>query len=281
MLRDFLTSAKWLSIAEDCVAASCPLTAFAEKRKETTAKKANLDIILIKCSYFGVLSRFGPKSNQRLKRMFSEGLNKREELLNAITHGIGAVLAIAGLVILIVLSSLEGTPWHITGFAVFGSALVILYTMSALYHAFTGERLKTMFRKFDHMAIFILIAGTYTPFCLTVLNGWIGWSLFGVIWGCAAAGIILKVFSTGKYEMLSTALYVTMGWIALVFIKPLFSSTPIESFTLLISGGAFYSIGVIFFVKDKVKYFHGIWHLFVLAGSTFHFFAVLTLLWVI
>ncbi|HMG91538.1 MAG TPA: hemolysin III family protein [Chryseolinea sp.] len=210
--------------------------------------------------------------------MISGGLTQKEEILNAITHGIGALLAIAGLVILVVLSSLEGTPWHITGFAIFGSAMVLLYTISALYHAFAKTRLKTLFRKFDHMAIFILIAGTYTPFCLTVLNGWIGWTLFGVVWACAVAGIILKVFSTGRYEILSTALYVAMGWIALLFIKPLFSATSIEGFILLITGGMFYSVGVLFFVKDKVRYFHGIWHMFVLAGSTFHFFAVLTLL---
>ena len=138
-----------------------------------------------------------------------------------------------------------------------------------LYHGFTKMRLKTLFRKFDHMAIFLLIAGTYTPFCLTVLNGWIGWTLFGVVWACAAAGIILKVFSTGRYEVLSTALYVAMGWIVVLFIKPVFSATSIEGFIFLMTGGAFYSIGVFFFVRDKVRYFHGIWHMFVLAGSTF------------
>jgi hemolysin III len=210
--------------------------------------------------------------------MTSGGLTHKEEILNAITHGIGALLAIAGLVILVVTSSLEGTPWHITSFAIFGSALVLLYTTSTLYHGFTNTRLKALFRKFDHMAIFILIAGTYTPFCLTVLNGWIGWTLFGVVWACAAAGIVLKVFSTGKYAILSTALYVTMGWIVLLFIKPVFSATSIDGFILLMTGGAFYTVGVIFFVKDTTKYFHGIWHMFVLAGSAFHFFSVLTLL---
>ena len=210
--------------------------------------------------------------------MISDRLTHKEEILNAITHGIGALLAIAGLVILVVLSSIEGTPWHITSFAVFGSALVLLYTISTLYHAFSSLWLKNLFRKFDHMAIFILIAGTYTPFCLTVLNGWVGWTLFGVVWTCAAAGIVLKVFSTGKYEILSTALYVAMGWIVVLFIRPVFSATSMEGFILLIAGGAFYSTGVIFFVKDKVRYFHGIWHLFVLAGSTLHFFSILTLL---
>jgi hemolysin III len=206
------------------------------------------------------------------------GFKRKEELVNAITHGIGACLAIAGLVILVVLSSLEGTPWHITSFAIFGATLVILYTVSTLYHGFTATRLKALFRKFDHMAIFLLIAGTYSPFCLTLLNGWMGWTLFGVVWACAAAGVVVKAFATGKYEVLSTALYVVMGWIVVIFIKPLYTAISIEGFTLLMLGGAFYSIGVIFFVKDNVKYFHGVWHMFVLGGSVFHFFSVLTLL---
>ena len=201
-----------------------------------------------------------------------------DEVLNTVTHAIGAVLAVAGLVILVILASLEGTPWHITSFAIFGSALVILYSISTLYHGFTSPRLKSLFRKFDHMAIFLLIAATYTPFCLTVLNGWIGWTLFGVVWFCAAGGIVLKVFSTGRYEMLSTGLYVAMGWVALFFIKPLYTATSIECFVLLMTGGVFYSAGVFFFVRDRVRYFHGIWHLFVLGGSVFHFFSILTLL---
>ena len=128
------------------------------------------------------------------------------------------------------------------------------------------------------MAIFLLIAATYTPFCLTVLNGWIGWSLFGVVWAFALGGIVLKVFATGRYEGLSTALYVAMGWVVILFIKPVYSATPMEGFVFLMIGGAFYSIGVFFFVKDKARYFHGIWHLFVIGGSFFHFFAVLSLL---
>ena len=207
-----------------------------------------------------------------------KGCNNREEVINAITHGFGALLATAALVILVVLSSIEGTPWHVVGFTIFGSALVVLYTVSTLYHGFTNTRLKALFRKFDHMAIFLLIAATYTPFCLTVLNGWIGWSLFGVVWACAVGGIILKVFATGRYVVLSTALYVAMGWIVILFIRPVYSATPIEGFVFLMMGGVFYSVGVFFFMRDKVKYFHGIWHMFVLGGSFFHFFAVLTLL---
>ena len=210
--------------------------------------------------------------------MIGKGFNNKEEVINAITHGIGALLAVAGLVILVVLSSIEGTPWHIVSFAIFGSALVILYAVSTLYHGFTNTKLKSLFRKFDHMAIFLFIAATYTPFCLTVLNGWIGWSLFGVVWAFGISGIVLKVFATGRYERLSTAIYVAMGWVVILFIKPVYTATSVEGFVFLMIGGALYSIGVIFFVKDKVRYFHGVWHVFVLGGSFFHFFAVLTLL---
>jgi hemolysin III len=210
--------------------------------------------------------------------MIWKRFKNREEVINAITHGIGALLAVAGLVILVVLSSIEGTSWHIVSFAIFGSALVILYTVSTLYHGFTNTKLKSLFRKFDHMAIFLLIAATYTPFCLTVLNGWIGWSLFSIVWTFAISGIVLKVFATGRYEALSTALYVAMGWVVILFIKPVYTATSVEGFVFLMIGGALYSMGVVFFVKDKVRYFHGIWHVFVLSGSSFHFFSVLTLL---
>lgn len=203
---------------------------------------------------------------------------KREEIANSITHGIGALMAIAALVILTVFSILKGTTWHIVSFSVFGATLVTLYTASTLYHSLTNEKVKVLFRKFDHMSIYLLIAGTYTPFCLTVLNNWIGWTLFGIVWGSAILGIVLKSFFTGKKELLSTILYVVMGWVALLAIKPLFDSVTLTTFVLLMAGGVFYTAGTYFFVKDRIKYFHSIWHLFVLAGSTFHFFAVLNLL---
>lgn len=203
---------------------------------------------------------------------------KREEFANALTHGLGTLLAIAGLVILTVFSALRGDAWHIVSFSVFGVTLVILYLASTLYHSFTREKLKILFRKFDHMAIYLLIAGTYTPFCLTVLNNWIGWTLFGVVWGSAILGIIVKAFYTGKGELLSTILYVVMGWVAIFAIKPLFDSVSLRTFVLLMTGGVFYTAGTYFFTKDRIKYFHSIWHLFVLAGSIFHFFSVMNLL---
>lgn len=203
---------------------------------------------------------------------------KREEIANAITHGLGALMAIAALVILTVFSILKGTTWHVVSFSVFGATLVTLYTASTLYHSLTNEKVKVLFRKFDHMSIYLLIAGTYTPFCLTVLNNWIGWTLFGIVWGSAILGIVLKSFFTGKKELLSTILYVVMGWVAVIAIKPLFDSVTFTTFLLLMAGGVFYTAGTYFFVKDRIKYFHSIWHLFVLAGSVSHFFAVLNLL---
>ena len=204
--------------------------------------------------------------------------SRREEIANAITHGVGALLAMAGLVLLIVFSALEGSAWHVTSFSIFGATLTVLYVMSTLYHALTSQRVKRLFRKFDHMSIFLLIAGTYTPFCLTVLRGWIGWVLFGMVWLCAIGGIVLKAFHTGKKEILSTILYILMGWMVIFFIKPVYMYMSGMGFTFLVVGGIFYTLGAFFFVQDKLPYNHSIWHLFVLGGSIFHFFAVLSLL---
>jgi hemolysin III len=202
----------------------------------------------------------------------------KEEIANAITHGIGALLSIAALVLLVVNASFEGSAWHVTGFAIFGSTMLVLYMSSTLYHAFTNQRVKNLFRKFDHMSIFLLIAGTYTPFCLTVLNSWIGWTVLGIVWTCAIVGIILKAFHTGKHEKLSTFLYVMMGWIILPAVKPLYDAVSAEVFVFLMAGGACYTIGTYFFLKDTKKYYHSIWHVFVLTGTVAHFFSVLLLL---
>jgi hemolysin III len=202
----------------------------------------------------------------------------REEIWNAITHGIGALLAIAGLVLLIVFSAMYGTAWHVVSFSIFGSTLVILYFASTLYHSFTGPRVKRLFRKFDHMSIFLLIAGTYTPFCLAPLKGWIGWTILGIVWGCCVTGIVLKALFTGKKEVLSTIAYVVMGWVIVFAIRPLYLSVSTEACVFLVMGGVCYTAGTFFYVYEKMKYNHGIWHLFVLAGSTFHFFSVMSLL---
>jgi hemolysin III len=204
--------------------------------------------------------------------------SKREEIANAITHGIGAALAVSALVILIVFAAISGTALHVVGFSIFGSTLVILYLASTLYHSFTSTTVKNLFRKFDHMSIYLLIAGTYTPFCLTALPGWLGWTFFGIVWTCAITGIVLKTFHTGKHERLSTFLYIIMGWLIIPAIKPLYDSVSAETFVLLMAGGFFYTMGTFFFLKDSRKYFHSIWHLFVLAGSTAHFFSVISLI---
>lgn len=204
---------------------------------------------------------------------------KSEEIANAITHGIGVLLSIAALVILVVFSAIDGTAWHVVGFAIFGSSLIILYLASTLYHSFTNIRTKRLFRKFDHMSIFLLIAGTYTPFCLVALPGWIGWTIFGITWACAITGIVFKAFYTGAHERVSTFLYIAMGWLIVPAIWELYNSITTETFTWLITGGLFYTAGTYFFVNDlQNRFYHSIWHLFVLAGSISHFFAVLNLL---
>ena len=204
--------------------------------------------------------------------------HKHNEIANAVTHGVGAALAIAALSILVVFASLKGDVWHIVSFSVFGVTLVLLYFASTLYHSIPFERTKLLFRKFDHMAIYLLIAGTYTPFCLVTLRGQLGWILFGVIWGSAVLGIALKAFFTGKKELLSTAFYIIMGWAAVFAFKPLYQLLSFSGFLFLVLGGLCYTAGTFFFIRDKIKYNHSIWHLFVLAGSICHFFSVLTLL---
>jgi hemolysin III len=202
----------------------------------------------------------------------------REEIFNAVTHGFGTGLAIAALIILIALAAINGTTTHLVGFTIFGFTMVVLYLASTLYHSIQHHQVKTLFRKFDHMSIFLLIAGTYTPFCLVALHGWIGWTVLIIVWICALIGILLKIFFTGQQEGLSTFLYVLMGWLILPAIKPLYDSVSLQTFVLLMAGGFFYTVGTFFFMKDHRKYFHSVWHLFVLTGSAFHFFSVLSLL---
>jgi hemolysin III len=202
----------------------------------------------------------------------------REEIANAITHGIGALLAIAALVLLIVFAAINGTVWHMVSFSIFGATLVLLYFASTLYHSLTHVRAKNLFHKFDHIAIYLLIARTYTPFCLTALRGWIGWTVFGIVWGCALIGATVKAISVRQRVRLSTILYVLMGWTIIIAIKPLYNAISLQSFLFLMGGGVSYTLGTIFFLRDQVKYNHSVWHLFVLGGSVLHFFAVIKLL---
>ncbi len=201
-----------------------------------------------------------------------------EEIANAITHGIGALLAIAALVVLVVMAVVDGTVWHVVSFSIFGATLVLLYFASTLYHSLARTRARVVFNKIDHISIYLLIAGTYTPFCLIALRGWIGWTVFGIVWSCAIAGAVLKAISIGTRVRLSTILYVLMGWVILFAIKPLYDAISLNGFIFLMAGGISYTLGTIFFLRDQVKYNHSVWHLFVMGGSILHFFAVLSLL---
>lgn len=199
-----------------------------------------------------------------------------EELANSITHGIGIYLGVAGLALLVVLTSLYGDAWHIVSCSVYGVTLVLLYTASTLYHSFRHPRVKRVFRILDHTSIYLLIAGTYTPFTLVPLRGAWGWSLFGVIWGLALCGIVAKVFFIHRFEIFCIFLYLIMGWLVVIASKPLVQMIPARGILWLVIGGLSYTIGVIFYVFDqKFSYAHAIWHVFVLVGSICHFFAVM------
>jgi len=191
------------------------------------------------------------------------------ERFNSISHLFGAVMALAVLVVLVVTVSLKGNPWKIVSFSIYGTSLFFLYTTSTLYHSLRG-RAKPIFRKLDHISIYFLIAGTYTPFTLVTLRGGWGWSIFGVIWGLALLGIVLETLPQGKNRPLSVVIYILMGWLMVVALKPLLTVLPLTGFFWLLLGGCFYTGGLVFYFFDEKAYFHGIWHLFVLAGSICH-----------
>ena len=206
-------------------------------------------------------------------------LIKAEEIANSISHGIGIALAFAGVILLTVFGALYGTIWHIVSFAVFGISMIILYLASTLFHGVKKPRLKAKLNKFDHSAIYILIAGSYTPISLISLHGWIGWTIFGLIWSMAVAGIVFKIwFYSSKWRNLSTLLYVAMGWLILFAIVPVIHQVPNTSLWFLLAGGLSYSGGVVFYLFPKVPFFHLVFHLFILGGSVCHFFAFLYLL---
>ena len=197
------------------------------------------------------------------------------EIFNSVTHIVGAALALAGLVALTIKAGLRGDVWRIVSFSVYGVTLLLLYSFSALYHSLNG-RAKRIFRVLDHQAIYLLIAGTYTPFMLVPLRGIWGWWMFGIIWGLAIVGIVLEAVQRKGRRIIQLCLYLLMGWLIMTALGPLLRSLPLRGFSLLAAGGLFYTGGVYFYVKDdKSPYYHGIWHLFVLVGSLCHFFAVL------
>ncbi len=198
-----------------------------------------------------------------------------EEIANAVTHGIGALLAIVALVLLIVFSSMRGNATDVVSFSVYGTTLVILYLMSTIYHSLPRGKAKDVFEILDHSSIFLLIAGTYTPFALVTLKGAKGWTIFGIIWGLALAGMVMKVFLVKKFVILSTLMYISMGWMAIFILKDIMMAVPMNGVILLVLGGVAYTVGAFFYVWRKIPYHHAIWHLFVMGGSIFHFFAIL------
>lgn len=198
-----------------------------------------------------------------------------EEIANSITHGIGTLLALAGLIVLVSTAAHHGNVWHIVGSSIFGATMILLYLASTLYHSIPAQGVKKVLRRLDHVAIYLLIAGTYTPFLLVNLRGPWGWSLFALVWAVALTGIVLKVTPLGYKRGLSLTLYLVLGWIILIAVKPLLDHLEPGGIRLLVAGGLAYTSGVAFYTWRRLPYNHAIWHLFVLTGTCLHFFAVL------
>ena len=198
-----------------------------------------------------------------------------EEIVNSLLHLVGAALGIAALAILVVLSAEQRDTYKVVGCTIFGITLILMYSASALYHAVRKPFWKRIYKIVDHSAIYLLIAGTYTPILLVTLHGAWGWTLFGIIWGLALGGLIFKFFFTGRFEYASTIIYLGMGWLAIVAIKPIYHALPADGLAWLAAGGLSYTLGVVFYMWDRLHFGHAIWHLFVLGGSICHFFLIL------
>ena len=198
----------------------------------------------------------------------------REEKINIYSHAIGLISSIAALVLLVTHSMLHGNVWHVVSFSIFGVSLIILFAASTFYHSTKKPELRNKLRVIDHASIYVLIAGTYTPFTLVTLNGQTGWVFFGITWGFAFIGIVLKLFFTGKYKLVSTLMYIFMGWIIVFAIKPLINNLSLEGLLWLFAGGMAYTIGAIIYSIKKIKFNHAIFHMFVLIGSIAHFVSV-------
>ncbi|MDY7562827.1 hemolysin III family protein [Pseudomonas sp. CCC3.2] len=197
------------------------------------------------------------------------------ERFNAWTHLVGAVLAFVGVVWMLVLASIDGDIWKIVSMAIYGVTLLLLYSVSTVYHSVRG-RAKVIMQKVDHLSIYLLIAGSYTPFCLVTLRGPWGWTLFGIVWGLAVIGMLQEIKPRSEARVMSIVIYAVMGWIVLVAVKPLMAALGATGFAWLAAGGILYTIGIIFFTFDtRFRHWHGIWHLFVMAGSLLHFVAIL------
>ncbi len=209
-----------------------------------------------------------------MKKLYTTG----EEIFNSVTHGVGGAISIAACVLMIIKAALTADPMKTVCASIFGASLIILYTMSTLYHALTNPCAKKVMRIFDHCTIFILIAGTYTPFTLITMSGVLGWTLFGILWGVTVIGIVMNALSLNKFSKLSMVLYILMGWCVVFCVKPVVSYLGLWGTLMLLAGGIFYTAGIIFYSRKK-KYMHSIWHIFVLLGSICHILCVM--FWVI
>jgi hemolysin III len=198
-----------------------------------------------------------------------------EEIANSITHGIGLTLSLAGMTVLVILALTRGSIWHIIGCAVYGTTLVSVYAASTLYHSFQEPRIKDVFRTVDQIAIYLLIAGTYTPFMLVNLRGFWGYLLLAIVWSLAITGIIIKIAFADRYKNVTMALYLVIGWMAIIAVKPIITTVPAGGLAWIGAGGASYMTGLVFFAWDRIPFNHTIWHLFVLGGSACHYFAVM------
>ncbi|MBN2350851.1 MAG: hemolysin III family protein [Bacteroidales bacterium] len=211
----------------------------------------------------------------KVQRRFSQG----EEIANAISHGLGAIFGIVSLILLVIFSAKYATAWHVVSFSIYGTTLTVLYLSSTFNHSLKAGKAKDFFHNFDQVAIYLLIAGTYTPIALVVLKGDWGWVMFGIQWGLAATGIVLKLFFTNTFEkgvaIFFILSYILMGWLLLFFLIPLFKHMPVMGMMFIFIGGACYTLGTVFFkLEKKINYSHLIWHLFVIAGSVMHFIAI-------
>ena len=207
-------------------------------------------------------------------RIKSRRLHLLEEIANSVTCGFGLCLSIAGLVILVVLASFHGDAFRVVSFSIYGASLIFLYLTALFYHALQHERAKHVFEIMDHSAVYVLIAGTYTPFMLVTLRGAWGWSLFGVIWSLVVFGIVFKSFHVKRFKVFSNIVYLVMGWLVVIAIQPMIKTLPFGGIAWLLAGGLLYSAGVLFYAFEKLPFGHVVWHLFVLGGSLCHFFSI-------
>jgi hemolysin III len=198
-----------------------------------------------------------------------------EEIANSVTHGIGAGLSVAGLTVLVVLAAIYGDVWRIVSFSIYGSTMIMVYLSSTLYHSFQHPQVKRILRIIDHASIYLLIAGTYTPFLLVSMRGAWGWTLLVIVWGLALLGVGFKAIFTHRFQKLSLLAYILMGWLSVIVLKEALVSIPVGGLLLVAIGGVIYTVGIIFYIWKKLPYNHAIWHLFVLGGSMCHYFAIL------